>query len=261
MAIKSTLKKIIHPAVWQFLKEHFKNEVEEIFLVKKYFNSKKHGTMIDVGACHGSSFLPFIFNNWDVYAFEPDLNNFKYLTNYLTKWNLTNRVVLSNNAVSDQKGELSFYKSKDSIGISSLNNFHHNHEFSHKVKTTTLNKVIEKHQISQVDFLKIDTEGFDYFVLKGLNFKNISPTFILCEFEDLKTQNQGYSFKDLISFLESKGYRVVISLWHPIVKYGGNHKWDKFTTRIEDVKKESWGNLLAVEEKNFSSLLTICNLD
>lgn len=100
-----------------------------------------------------------------------------------------------------------------------------------------------------MDFLKIDTEGFDYFVLKGFPWdrSGLKPGIILCEFEDSKTRPLGYDWKVMADFIQSKGYQVYVSEWFPIEKYGVSHRWrgiKKYPAELED--HEGWGNLVAL---------------
>lgn len=46
--------------------------------------------------------------------------------------------------------------------------FHESHKEVGTIDTITLSKYIEKKEIKEIDFLKIDTEGYDLFVLQGL---------------------------------------------------------------------------------------------
>jgi hypothetical protein len=78
-----------------------------------------------------------------------------------------------------------------------------------------------------VDFLKIDTEGHDLFVLQGFPWERNRPQVIECEFEDLKSKPLGYTTKDMADFLVGKGYTVYVSEWHPILKYGQRHDWHR----------------------------------
>ena len=46
---------------------------------------------------------------------------------------------------------------------------------------------------------------------------------------DSKTVPLGYKFDDLARFLADKGYAVFVSEWHPIVRYGIRHDWNRLT--------------------------------
>ena len=45
-----------------------------------------------------------------------------------------------------------------------------------------------KSSVTEIDFLKIDVEGYDFNVIKGNDFSFVKPRVILSEFEDKKTK-------------------------------------------------------------------------
>jgi FkbM family methyltransferase len=182
--------------------------------------------MIDVGAHHDSALRKFADNAWSIFAFEPDKNNRKILIDkYATYPNIT----IDPRGCSDKEEiNVPFFTSDESTGISGLSSFVDSHIEISKVDITTLSKYIEDNQIQDVDFLKIDTEGFDYFVLKGFPFEKIKPKVIVCEFEDNKTIPLGYVYQNLGYFLKEQGYEVILSEWYPIKRYGIAHDWNCF---------------------------------
>lgn len=229
---------------------------DETQLLAAYFGEKRNGTMIDVGAHHGSASRPFLNKNWTVYAYEPDPNNRKIVKEKLKDFPL---FYLYENAVSNKSGEtLDFFASEESTGVSGLSSFTNKHEKICEVTTTTLIKEIDRLNIKNLDFLKIDTEGFDLMVLEGFPWDKITPFVVECEFEDFKTKPLGYNFNDISDFLVSKGYTVYVSEWYPIIKYGSRHTWKRLFKykKQKTINENSWGNLLAFkEEPNISSLL------
>lgn len=239
---KSDIKTIVGP----FTKES-NISFDETQLLSAYVGDQKNGIMIDVGAHHGSAARPFLEKSWNVYGYEPDPNNRKVL---IEKLSIYNSFILSSCAVSDQAGEiLDFYASEESTGISGLSSFTENHKKICQVTTTTLTDEINKLDIKNVDFLKIDTEGFDLMVLKGFPWEKMTPNIIECEFEDFKTVPLGYNFNDISNYLVSKGYTVYVSEWYPIIKYGSRHTWKRlFKYDNQEIDKSSWGNLLAFKE-------------
>ena len=58
------------------------------------------------------------------------------------------------------------------------------------VKTITLEKLIEDYNIKHLDLLQIDTEGYDYEILKMLDFNRLKPTVINYENEHLSKQDR-----------------------------------------------------------------------
>lgn len=204
-------------------------ELEESLIVKGIFNKLgKTGLMIDVGACHGATSLPFLKDGWNVYAFEPDSENRKTLINNLSPYT-KKRVQIDDRAVSNKISDsVILYKSKESAGISGLSNFNTLHYPGEKINVTTLSKVIDYNKWGRIDFLKIDCEGFDKFVLEGLPWETHKPTVIVTEFENRKTLRLGYKFEDLADYLLGKGYFLIVSEWEPVVTYGQKHVWKCF---------------------------------
>lgn len=207
-------------------------------------------TMIDVGAHFGTSLAHFLDKGWQIFAFEPDRKNRSKLLERLDKHANKGLVTLDTRAVGNRsKKGLSFYTSEVSTGISSLSAFHASHHESQQVDVVTLREFLEPHDLAEVDFLKIDTEGHDLFVLQGFPWERFRPRVIECEFEDGKTTQLGYTFHDLADYLQEKGYSVYVSEWHPIVRYGIRHDWRQLTRypcALADPR--GWGNLLAFRE-------------
>lgn len=209
----------------------------------------RKGLMIDVGAHWGSVMAPFAEVGWQVYCFEPDAMNRKRLSYLFGKFS---NVEIDQRAVSDRPAKNAIlYRSEESSGISGLSAFRDSHRPAEEIEITTLGHFLEEKGLSdrQVDFLKIDTEGFDFHVLKGFPWEGTVPRVILCEFEDQRTMPLGYSFQNLAEFLEEKGYRLLVSEWWPVKAYNVSHDWRRFMQypcNIEDPK--GWGNILAIRE-------------
>jgi FkbM family methyltransferase len=207
----------------------------------------RKGLMLDVGAHHGWSLQPFVKADWEVHAFEPDPANRKHLERRFGK---SRNVTINTSAVDEKGGRvLPFYTSGESTGISSLNNFRDTHETLGEVPTVSLRDYCRDKGIQRVDFLKIDVEGYDFFALKGFPWESTSPKFIIVEFEDLKTERLGYCWSDVADFLQVKGYTVLVSEWHPILRYGQPHDWrqlQRYPCRLAN--QDAWGNIIAFKE-------------
>lgn len=231
-----------------------KAHIDETKIVASYSAQSAPGFMIDVGAHHGSAFMPFHKAGWTVHGFEPDPKNRGYLEERYTK---LDRFELDSRAVSDVDGNIvPFYVSEESTGISGLSAFRETHEKVCDVETVTLKTYMQSKNIEKVDFLKIDTEGFDLMVLKGFPWDSVQPEFVECEFEDNKTKPLGYEFDDIASFLVDRGYHVFVSEWHPIVRYGIKHQWRglfKYPGHLQS--DQAWGNLLAFKSEPDMDLL------
>ncbi len=255
---KLFVKRVLGPKNWHKLKSVLGrvslDEVEIIYdLLKDYKSSK---VMIDVGAHFGGSLAPFAEGGWNVFGFEPDPKNREMLLDLCAKYH---NVSVDTRAVSDKNQKnLSFFTSDVSTGISSLSAFHESHKESAFVDTVTLEVFAGDNNIKEVAFLKIDTEGHDLFVLKGINWETMWPDVILCEFEDRKTKPLGYDFHDLAKYLQDKGYDLMVSEWYPIVEYGIQHKWRQFSSYpCELYDQKAWGNIIAVKDGALKSNLEL----
>jgi len=252
--LKNTIIKITGklPDEIKFFLHLAKPYFDESTVIWKFFSKidVKKGVMIDVGAAFGSVFAPYLMRNWEVFAFEPDPSTHK---KKWLDWYRRENLHIFDVALSDKSGiEIPFYASTESAGVSTLNPFLDSHQLVKKVKTETLEKVISKNNIESIDFLKIDTEGHDYFVLKGFpwQLEKLKPKAIICEFEDSKTLKLGYDYKEVGNYIIKQGYAVWLSEWEPIVKYGSEHKWKsvrRFPCELEEEK--GWGNFIAVKNE------------
>ncbi len=203
-----------------------------------------HKVMIDVGAHHGSECVNFANTDWHVFAFEPENEAFNFLSR---KFSCYENVVLHNFACGDEIAtDVPFLASPESTGTSGFLPFMDTHKEQQKVNIKPLSTVLEDDAISNIGYLKIDTEGYDFKVLKGFPFNKFKPQAILVEYEDSKSKIIDVSWRNICDFLEKHGYTVYVSEWHPITRYGGGHSWlglKKYPCTLQ--KTNSWGNLLA----------------
>ena len=245
--IKKTLKAIgIEPSNLSQFFFGFDRTFEENNLLADYFKETgENHVLIDIGVAFGHVSNKFLNKGWTVYGFEPDKNPEKEKAiNTLRK----KKFHLDRRAVSNtSKEKLKFFNSSVSAGISSIHNFHKDHKFSHEVETITLADFMEEKNICNVDFLKIDTEGNDLFVLQGYPFENYKPRIIIAEFDEQKTHAVNYSYQAIGDLLSSKEYSVYMSEWYPIKKYGTRHKFrhlKSYPCTISD--PNAWGNFIAI---------------
>ena len=155
---------------------------------------------IDVGAGVGHYTLLFsrlVGKNGVVYAFEPDPFMFQMLRANVRLNNLEN-VILSRCTIGDHDGEMSFYVS--TVGSSSLLPMQGLRSIIN-VKVITIDSL----NLSRLDWVKIDTEGTEADVLRGMRatLKRCSPR-LLVEFipengpvDDLLNELKGWNIQGL----------------------------------------------------------------
>lgn len=73
------------------------------------------------------------------------------------------------------------------------------------VRTTSINDLLDTHNVERVDFFHIDTEGFDYEILKMIDFERTNPKYVYFEHQHLSINE----FKEAVNMLESKGFDFV----------------------------------------------------
>lgn len=220
--------------------------LEEVHLIRSVFHRSgvRSGVMVDVGAHVGGSLHRFAEDGWKILAFEPDPANRKELLGRVSEeWDVSIDV----RAVSNIGGKrVSFFASPESTGVSGLEPFLGSHKEVAEVETVVLSSFADERGVDEIDFLKIDTEGHDLNVLEGVPWERWRPRIVLSEFEDRKTMRVGYQTGDLIRFLRDRGYVVLVSEWHPVVRYGVSHdfrsirRWDG-----SEFAPDVWGNVVA----------------
>ena len=92
--------------------------------------------------------------------------------------------------------------------------------FNEKVATKiiTLKKFLDDEKINKIDFIKIDTEGYEYNVLLGLENRIQDVNYILFEhhYDDMIVKN--YKFSDLNRLLTQNGFEKIFKIKMPLRK-------------------------------------------
>jgi FkbM family methyltransferase len=84
-----------------------------------------------------------------------------------------------------------------------LQKFYLEHRIVEKVHCITFKQLLEKHQISEVDFLQIDAEGYDFEILKSIDFSITRPLFV--NYERVLLQD---SEEECRQMMRKSGYRL-----------------------------------------------------
>ena len=113
--------------------------------------------------------------------------------------------VFENCAIGNEEGSLPFYRIKGDANIPDWAHGIASFDKSHiekfdvvkpelieeiTVPTTTFSSLIKKHNVEKIDLLVIDTEGFDYEILKMVMKAKVFPDVLQYEFQHLSMSDQ-----------------------------------------------------------------------
>ena len=175
--------------------------------IDELFKQKTNGFFIELGANNGlfqsnTAFLERV-RNWKGILIEPSLKGYNEC-----KTNRPGSICLNYACVS------STYTDEFVHG-----DFQHNHPMASvngercnpntpvsleqlcKVKANTLEKILDEHSCSAIDFLSLDTEGYELNILQGLNLNKYRPTYLLIEIYPKE-------YDGIIDFLNQHKYRL-----------------------------------------------------
>jgi len=235
--------------------EHFKNLYicNETNIIYDFINKFNYRVMINIGGFTLNNYNKFYPDDWIIYIFEAHPEKYQYIQKYLNQHpDKQKYMIIEKKCVNNiEEQNLTFYLSNESNGISSLTNFHVSHyKAGFTVSSIRLDNYIKSKNIKYVNFLKIDTKGHNYNVLQSYPWNIYKPNVILCEFDDFKTKKLNYIWKDIADYLIMKDYKIIVSEWYPIVKYGITHNWrcfKEYPCELDDIN--AWGNLICFKNK------------
>ena len=213
-------KKII-----KFLKKNSLSEINLIF---------------DVGAHKGESINLFLKNMTvkNIISFEASPLNFKFLE--INKKNLekkfpNTKITIENIALgSDQK--MIIFNQFNESSSSTMNDINQESKYfkkkfnllnfrnkkniykSFKLKTETLDNYMKKKNLDKISFLKIDTEGYEYEILKGLKKRIEFIDTIMFEHHYDNMIIKKYTFSDINYFLKENNFHQIYKSKMPFRK-------------------------------------------
>lgn len=204
-----------------------KGSFESIF--QKYVNNHKEFFFIQIGSNDGKTQDPLhkyiIKYNWKGILIEPVNYLFKrLLKTYHNKKGLT----FKNVAISKKEGYRDFYRIKENNEANTpfwhnqLGSFNKEIVLKHRklipnfdkylikerVKCISFDKLIKENKVKNIDLLQIDTEGYDFEIIKLIDFKKLHPKVIIYEHKHLTKPDQ----ITCMNYLKSKGYSVIIHM-------------------------------------------------
>ena len=149
--------------------------------------------------------------NWRGILVEPQRAEFERLK--ATYPNEGGRLVFENVAISTTNGTCTLYRVKDDMltadwerGIASLLPPPDKDRFASEiVPCMTFDELLKRHCVSRIDLLQIDVEGYDFEILKLLDFNKVAPAMIRYEHRHLRPSDR----RACQEYLLRKGYRIL----------------------------------------------------
>ncbi|MCG8574371.1 MAG: FkbM family methyltransferase [Flavobacteriales bacterium] len=169
------------------------------------------GAFLDIGANIGMISLSVLKDNpnLQIFAFEPGVHQFDLFKKTLQINELENQIVLSDVALSNEKGTAEFrvHSSADVSGDGFIDTGRAGKTKSIEVKTDTLDNWWKDNGQLQIDFIKVDTEGAEYWILQGAKELLAAQHPVLyLEINDLNIRNYPFEIKDLFELIDELNY-------------------------------------------------------
>lgn len=186
---------------------------KEISAINKLI--EKDDMVFDIGSNIGilsAIYSRLTGNNGKVYSFEPVNETFLRLKENLAL-NRCDNVMPIKIALSDNSGSSEMQIFDESLsGLNSLAKLKYPTYNSNNVtvKTETLDNICAQLGITDIDFLKIDVEGFEKEVLVGASalLKNNQIKFIQFEISDVPLSSSGKTPEEVVNVLKKYNYLI-----------------------------------------------------
>jgi FkbM family methyltransferase len=158
-------------------------------------------TIIDVGANVGDFSLAMSRNCGRIIALEPGFQNFSTLVSNI-EFNSLSNVIPLNVAAHDSSEQLTLIGENPDLRVEKSG-------FGPKVKGISLDEVARQHNIGQIDLVKIDVQGHEMSVIRGMRniFQAHSARLVIVEVHP----GRGTSSQEMISVMSANGYRFITS--------------------------------------------------
>ncbi|WP_150111603.1 FkbM family methyltransferase [Oscillatoria nigro-viridis] len=245
----------INPQFW-FAREYpnhargYYSQCEQDKVIEKFFLDypPKNKIFVEVGACDGVHYSNvrrlYETYGWTGLCIEPVKRNFEKLAQ--SYQNTSVKCIRA--AVGLEEGELDI-----NVGInpdipewqSDVSTFLESETLrwqeeygmlweKEKVSIQRLTTILDENGIPEIDFISIDTEGFDFDVLKSLDFSRFRPSMIVVEY--------GKDRQQIISYLAELGYSLMFDNGQDLFMVRLNHLFSEICPFLPATKAYTGGS-------------------
>lgn len=168
--------------------------------------------IIDIGANIGQTALNMLRSqkqkqlNPIIYAFEPFPPTFEKLRKNIELNDLNENIRCINKGLSAESGVLPMIKPYEA-NSGGFRIARESNSETVKVEVTTLDNFVQENGINQIDFIKIDVEGFEFEVLKGMQqvLETHKPV-VIFEFDTQNLADLNINPQDIFIYLQNLNY-------------------------------------------------------
>jgi len=158
-------------------------EGEDKWIIKN-LKLPENGTFLDIGACYpiiiSNTYHFETFKGWNGLAIEPDPTYYKLFSE-------GRKCIVENVAIHPTETEM-WYKPLNNLVESKDDD-------SIRVECARLDNLLEKHNITKVDLISIDVEGYEEQVWSSFDYKKYSPEVMIVEHTEMGQYNDGFAKK------------------------------------------------------------------
>lgn len=242
----------------------YKQYFEDPFwgLIRKYPRIFKGGNILDIGANIG--YTSFIFSKvispgFQVYAFEPERENFVALKKTIKIRHMSDRVFPIQAAIGEKSGEVELWHNE-------------NHHADHRILTKEYKKsgvnllkvsTIPMWSVDQfvelempkipIKFIKIDVQGYELPVCLGMQetLKNNSDLVVILEYSPSSMSELGFAPEELFKFFDGQGYWIYLITHKGSLELIKNNDLNRIYTVNQHAQKRGYVDLLFAQKELF----------
>ena len=175
-------------------------------ILDKIFYKKENGFFVELGAFNGIDYSNTAFfeftRNWKGILIEPSFEVYKDCIK-----NRPNSICINAACVSNDYTFPTIKGDFNNITMASINGVRlcSNTNSLIEVPALTLEYIFNKYNITTIDFLSLDAEGYEFNILKGINFNKYRPKYMLIEIYK-------NDYNDILAFLKENNYTLLLNI-------------------------------------------------
>lgn len=201
----------------------YKKYLEDSYarLVKHHGYLFSGGNILDIGANIGYTsyvFSKIVEHQFKIFAFEPEERNIMLIKQGSQKYRFSEKMVIIPAALGDKEGEFELWNNEAHNGDHRILTDELKKQLKgqfkiQKIPMVTVDNYLAKQEISRpISFVKIDVQGYELPVCKGMKETLIQNPNIVIGFEYCPSviESLGFQPEELLSFFQEKGYQFYV---------------------------------------------------